>query len=112
MVLSTISRPSSPGALILTLPLTTAIMLVPEEPLEKISDPAGKMTDFMQLPHGAYTLENVTVPACLLGLPGDLIRTNISVSGGAIAAESIPGRGAVFRVVLPVRPPIRENPGL
>ncbi len=31
------------------------------------------------LPHGPVTLENVTVPACLLGKPGDLLRTDLSV---------------------------------
>jgi cytosine deaminase len=59
------------------------------------------MTDFMQLPHGAYTLENVTVPACLLGVPGDLIRTNISVSGGAISAEQPMGLDMKGAMVLP-----------
>jgi len=42
--------------------------------------------DFTNLPHGDVTLANVTVPACLLGQEGDLIRTDISISAGKIAA--------------------------
>jgi len=42
--------------------------------------------DFTTLPHGDITLANVTVPACLLGQEGDLIRTDLSISGGKIAA--------------------------
>jgi cytosine/creatinine deaminase len=41
--------------------------------------------DFRQIPHGAVTLTNVTVPACLLGQPGDLVRTDLSLSEGCIA---------------------------
>jgi cytosine/creatinine deaminase len=59
------------------------------------------MTDFMQLPHGAYTLENVTVPACLLGQSGDLIRTNLSVSGGVLAGEQPLGIDMKGAMVLP-----------
>ena len=59
------------------------------------------MTDFMQLPHGAYTLENVTVPACLLGQPGDLIRTNLSVAGGLLAGEQPMGLDMKGAMVLP-----------
>ena len=40
--------------------------------------------DFRTLPGGDFTLANVSVPACLLGLPGDLVRTEISVVGGRI----------------------------
>jgi cytosine deaminase len=43
------------------------------------------MTDFMSLPEGPFTLTNVTVPACLLGLPGSLVRTSISIADGRIA---------------------------
>ena len=43
------------------------------------------MTDFLHLPHGPVTLTNVTVPACLLRLDGDLIRTEISIAEGAIS---------------------------
>lgn len=41
--------------------------------------------DFRSLPPGPVTLTNVTVPACLLGRPGDLIRTEISLADGRIA---------------------------
>ncbi len=44
--------------------------------------------DFVTLPEGPYTLKNVTVPACLLGQPGDLVTTNIAVANGMITAES------------------------
>ncbi len=43
------------------------------------------MTDFQRLPHGPVTLQNVHVPACLLGQPGDLVRTEISLDRGRIA---------------------------
>ena len=33
--------------------------------------------DFMTLPPGPLRLENVTIPACLTGQPGDLIRTSL-----------------------------------
>ncbi len=33
--------------------------------------------DFMTLPPGQVRLDNVTVPACLIGQPGDLIRTSL-----------------------------------
>ncbi|WP_338273063.1 cytosine deaminase [Roseicyclus marinus] len=42
------------------------------------------MMDFTHLPHGDVTLANVTVPACLIGQTGDLVRTDISISGGRI----------------------------
>jgi cytosine deaminase len=41
--------------------------------------------DFRTLPAGPVTLTNVTVPACLLGRPGDLVRTEISLAEGRIA---------------------------
>jgi cytosine deaminase len=41
--------------------------------------------DFLALPSGPVTLSNVTVPACLLGQPGDLVRTEISIADGLIA---------------------------
>lgn len=40
--------------------------------------------DFTHLPHGDVTLANVTVPACLIGQTGDLVRTDISITGGRI----------------------------
>ena len=44
--------------------------------------------DFVSLPEGEFTLRNVTVPACLMGQPGDLMTTDIAVSGGKIAAAT------------------------
>jgi cytosine deaminase len=41
--------------------------------------------DFRTMPEGGVTLSNVTVPACLLGQEGDLIRTDISIADGRIA---------------------------
>jgi cytosine deaminase len=43
------------------------------------------MTDFRTLPSGPVTLTNMTVPACLLGRPGGLVRTSISLAEGRIA---------------------------
>lgn len=40
--------------------------------------------DFRTLPNGPITLSNVTVPGCLLGREGDLIRTDISIVEGRI----------------------------
>jgi cytosine deaminase len=45
------------------------------------------MNDFLRLPGGAITLIDVTIPACLVGQEGDLVRTNLSMSDGLIAAE-------------------------
>ena len=42
--------------------------------------------DFRTLPTGPVTLANVTVPACLLGRPGDLVRVDLSLDGGRIGA--------------------------
>lgn len=41
--------------------------------------------DFKTLPDGPLRLRNVTVPACLLGKPGDLVRTDLSLADGRIA---------------------------
>ncbi len=42
--------------------------------------------DFLTLPNAPrLRLENATVPACLLGLPGDLIRASLTLSAGRIA---------------------------
>ncbi|MBY6202697.1 cytosine deaminase [Maritalea mobilis] len=48
--------------------------------------------DFTALPKGDFTLANVTVPACLIGQEGDLVRTDLGVKNGMIAA---PGAIAV-----------------
>ena len=41
--------------------------------------------DFRQLPSGPVTLTNVTVPACLLGQSGDLVRTEIYLADGVLS---------------------------
>ena len=41
--------------------------------------------DFLTLPDGPLRLENLTVPACLLGQDGDLVRLDLSVANGRIA---------------------------
>ena len=38
------------------------------------------------LPSGNLTLQNVTIPACLLGQEGDLVRTDLSIADGRITA--------------------------
>ncbi|GFE65175.1 cytosine deaminase [Litoreibacter roseus] len=43
--------------------------------------------DFMTLPDGPVRLKNLTVPACLMDRPGDLLRVDFSLSGGQIAIE-------------------------
>jgi cytosine/creatinine deaminase len=46
------------------------------------------MTDFKTLPaSGPFRLENITVPACLLGQDGGLIRHSLTVEGGTISAS-------------------------
>ena len=45
--------------------------------------------DFVTLPDGPFTLKNVSVPACLLGQPGDLVVTSIAVANGEITAEAV-----------------------
>jgi cytosine deaminase len=59
------------------------------------------MTDFLRLTNGPVTLENVTVPACLLGLAGDLVRTNLSICDGLIANEQAFGFDMKGAIVLP-----------
>jgi len=46
------------------------------------------LTDFTILPAGDFTLKNVTVPAALIGRPGDLVTTDIAVSQGIISATA------------------------
>jgi cytosine deaminase len=57
--------------------------------------------DFRRLPPGPVTLENVTVPACLLGQPGDLVRTSLSLDGSRIAAGPFPAVDMGGAMVLP-----------
>ncbi|MBC7739757.1 MAG: cytosine deaminase, partial [Candidatus Saccharibacteria bacterium] len=46
------------------------------------------MTDFLTLPEApVLRLENLTVPACLMGLPGDTARINLTLAGGQIVAD-------------------------
>jgi len=42
------------------------------------------MTPFRTLPAGHFTLRGVSVPACLLGGSGDMVRTDISIRAGRI----------------------------
>lgn len=51
------------------------------------------MTGFLTLPDGPVTLRNLTVPACLIGAPGDLITMNLTLSGDSIVPhDGPPGR--------------------
>jgi len=43
------------------------------------------MMDFARLPDGPVRLQNLTVPACLIGAPGDLARIELSLDGDRIA---------------------------
>ena len=43
------------------------------------------MTDFRSIPPGPVTLADVTVPACLVGQPGDLVRRDIHIVDGRIS---------------------------
>lgn len=46
------------------------------------------MTDFLTLPDAPLVrLENLTVPACLLGLPAETTRTALTLAGGQIVAD-------------------------
>ncbi len=42
--------------------------------------------DFRTLPEGDVTLADVTVPGCLAGMPGDLVRTDLHIAGGRLSA--------------------------
>ncbi|AGT07233.1 cytosine deaminase [Paracoccus aminophilus] len=42
--------------------------------------------DFRTLPQGAVTLKGLTVPACLIGEPGDLAQIDLTIRDGKIAA--------------------------
>jgi len=44
------------------------------------------MPPFRSLPDGPVRLTGVTLPACLLGLPGDLVRSELSIVEGRLAA--------------------------
>ncbi|AVW91465.1 cytosine deaminase [Celeribacter baekdonensis] len=53
---------------------------------------------FCVLPSGAKILENVTLPACLMGLEGDLIQTNLTLADGKITSTDA---GASAETVIP-----------
>jgi len=53
---------------------------------------------FCVLPSGAKILENVTLPACLMGLEGDLIQTNLTIADGKITSTDA---GASGETVIP-----------
>ncbi len=57
--------------------------------------------DFRTLPSGPVTLENVTVPACLIGQEGGLVRTNLSIVHGVLAGEQPIGVDMGGALVLP-----------
>ncbi len=57
--------------------------------------------DFRALPSGPVTLENVTIPACLMGRPGDLIATSLSLADGRIAGAQNIALDMGGAVVLP-----------
>lgn len=57
--------------------------------------------DFKTLPPGPLRLANVTVPASLVGQPGDLIRTSITIEGGRITDRPAPGVEMGGAMVLP-----------
>jgi cytosine deaminase len=59
------------------------------------------MMDFRRLPSGPVTLTNVTIPACLLGQPGDLVRTDLSLDAGRIASGPFPAVDMAGAMVLP-----------
>jgi cytosine/creatinine deaminase len=49
--------------------------------------PAGNMS--LTLPEGPVQLTNATVPACLVGQPGDLVRVDLALAGGRIVADAL-----------------------
>lgn len=58
--------------------------------------------DFRRLPEGPrLRLDNVTVPACLLGQPGDLRRTSLVIDGDRIGSGDAPAVDMGGAMVLP-----------
>ena len=53
------------------------------------------------LPSGNLTLQNVTIPACLIGHKGDLIRTDLSIADGLIAEPQALAVDMAGAMVLP-----------
>ena len=56
---------------------------------------------FDAFPDGPVTLTDVTVPACFLGRDGDLVRTDISISGGRITEDRFTERPMGGAMVVP-----------
>jgi cytosine deaminase len=48
------------------------------------------VSDFVSLPDPPLTLGDVTIPACLLGEPGDLVRRDVTIVAGRIASGEAP----------------------
>lgn len=57
--------------------------------------------DFKTLPTGAFTLKNATVPASLLDQPGDLMRVDLGIADGQVAAPTGPEVEMAGAMVLP-----------
>ncbi|MEL6585049.1 MAG: cytosine deaminase [Pseudomonadota bacterium] len=57
--------------------------------------------DFRALPSGPITLSNVTVPAHLLGQPGDLIQTDLHLADGKLTDTPGPSVDMARAMVLP-----------
>ena len=53
------------------------------------------------LPSGNLTLQNVTIPACLIGQEGDLIRTDLNIADGLIAEPQALAVDMAGAMVLP-----------
>jgi cytosine deaminase len=53
-------------------------------------DEVRPVSDFRSLPAPPLTLGDVTVPACLVGEPGDLVRRDVTIVAGCIAEGDAP----------------------
>ncbi|MDD9908104.1 MAG: cytosine deaminase [Ahrensia sp.] len=42
------------------------------------------MSDFLTLPEGSFTLDNIRIPAAMIGESGDLVETSLSVADGLV----------------------------
>lgn len=59
------------------------------------------MSGFLQLPAGPVRLVNATVPACVLGQAGDLLRVSLTIDGGRIGDAPAPEVDLRGAMVLP-----------
>ena len=59
------------------------------------------MSDFIALPQGAYRLENLTVPAALIGQDGDLVPFSLSVEGARFGTADLPAIDMKGAMILP-----------